>query len=120
MPTLPPEFHILYVQNHLVIIAMIPGIIVLLLTVIGIPLVGVSITLLGLYGYLAKIIVGSALGDSLSKKFNWKISKSWAFIIGLLLVYLVKLIPVVGAVAGVVIAWAGLGAILIHIFSKKE
>lgn len=106
--------------GFVIVIATIPGIIVLLLTIVGIPVLGVSLALLGLYGYLAKIIVGNALGNALSTKFNWKIGKSWAFVFGLLAVYLVKIIPVVGAIAGVFIAWAGLGAILIHIFSKKE
>ncbi len=106
--------------GFLIVIATIPGLIIMLLTVIGIPVAGLTILLLILYGCLAKIVVGSAVGNLIVKKFNWKMNNFGAFAIGLLVVYLLRMIPVAGVFVSMAVSWIGLGAITLHIFSKKD
>lgn len=106
--------------GFLITIAAIPGLIVLLITVVGIPVAGLTILILLLYSYLAKIVVGLALGNFISQKFNWKISTYWAFALGLLVICLVRLIPIVGPLAGTVVLWTGLGALTLRMFSKTN
>lgn len=106
--------------GFLVTIATVPAIIILLITIIGIPVAGVAIVVLTLYSYLAKIIVGSALGIWISAKFKWKTSFYGAFVIGLLTIYILKMIPFAGALVWMVVAWAGLGALTTRMFSKSE
>lgn len=106
--------------GFLVTIAFIPGLIILFITIIGIPVAGLAITMLSLYSYLAKIVVGVAFGDWLLQKFNWKMSIFWAFTIGLLVIDILKLIPFAGFLVGLVVLWTGLGALTIRMFSKSE
>lgn len=106
--------------GFLVTITFIPGLILLLITVVGIPLAGIAFLLMILYSYLAKIVVGSAFGVIIAKKFNWKVSAFWAFALGLLLIDIVKLIPFVGFLIGLTVLWVGLGALTIRMFSKSE
>ncbi len=106
--------------GFLVTIAFIPGLILLLITVIGIPIAGLALLMLLLYFYLAKIVVASSFGDWLSQKFNRKMSAYGAFAFGLAVVYLLQLIPLVGFLTGLVILWAGLGALTLQTFSKSD
>lgn len=106
--------------GFLVTIAFIPGIIVLLMTIIGIPVAGLSILIMLLYTYLAKIVVGSALGKWVSAKFNWRTSEYGVFALGLLVIYVLKSIPFLGFLTGLVVLWSGLGALTLQIFSKSN
>ncbi len=106
--------------GFLVSIAFIPGLIILLITVIGIPLAGLAFLMLLLYSYLAKIVVGSAFGSWISQKLNWKISTYGAFAFGLLIIYLLGLIRVIGFATGLVVLWTGLGALTLRMFSKSD
>lgn len=106
--------------GFLVSIAFIPGLIILLITVIGIPIAGLSLLMLLLYTYLAKIVVSLPLGSWISKRFNWKMSTYGSSAFGLLTIFIIRMIPVVGPLAGLVILWAGLGALTLTMFSKAE
>lgn len=106
--------------GFLVTIALVPGLLILLITVVGIPVAGVAVVVFALYSYLAKIVVGSALGNWLSPKLKIKISVYGALALGLLAFYIVKMIPFVGGLAGLVVLWAGLGALSLRMFSKSE
>jgi hypothetical protein len=106
--------------GFLISIAFIPGLIILLLTVVGIPLAGVAFLLLLIYMYLAKIVVALPVGNWISNRFNWKISVFGACIFGLLTIYIVKIIPIIGGLSGLVVFWSGLGALILNIFNKSE
>ncbi len=106
--------------GFLVTIAFIPGLIILLLTVIGVPLAGLALLMLLLYSYLAKIVVGSALGNWLAQKFSWQLSTYGAFALGLFAFYLLKMIPLVGALVCLTVLWVGLGALTLRVFSKSD
>lgn len=105
--------------GFLVMIGILPGIVILLLTVVGIPLIGIVILLLMLYGYMAKIIFANALGIYLKEKTKLKTGNLMTFTIGLILIYLIKIIPVIGGIFGMLVFWVGLGSIVVGIFKKK-
>jgi hypothetical protein len=106
--------------GFLVAVATIPAIIILLITIIGIPVAGVAIVVLTLYSYLAKIVVGSALGNWISAKLNWKTSFYGAFVVGLLTLFVLKMVPFAGALVWMMVGWVGLGALTIRMFSKSK
>jgi hypothetical protein len=106
--------------GFLVTIAFIPGLIILLITVIGIPLAGLAFLMLLLYSYLAKIVVGSAFGNWVSQKYNWKMSTFGSLAFGLLVFYLIKQIHIIGFLTGLVVLWIGLGALTLRIFTKPN
>ena len=104
--------------GFLVTIAAVPGFILLLVTVVGIPLAGVSFLVFLLFAYLAKIVVSQPLGEWISKKLNWKISFYGASAFGLLTMYIIGVIPFFGPLVGLVIFWVGLGALTLQTLSK--
>lgn len=105
--------------GFLVVICLVPGLIFLLITLIGIPLAGLVLLLFGLYSYLTKIVVGKILGNWLATKFNWKLTSFWTLVVGLGAFYILKLIPVIGFIAGLTVLWSGLGAYAIRFVAKK-
>lgn len=106
--------------GFLIIIAFIPGLIVLLITVIGIPIAGLAVLWIIFYSYLAKIIVGAALGVWISEKTHIKMPEFLAFALGLVIIYLLKTVPIIGFLSGVTVLWVGLGALTLQLFSKPE
>jgi cytoskeletal protein CcmA (bactofilin family) len=106
--------------GFLITISLIPGLIIMLITVVGIPLAGLTLLMVFLYGYLAKMVVGSALGAWMCGKFNWKSSLYGELVLGLIAIYILKILPVVGLLSGLVVFWAGLGALTLRLFSKPE
>lgn len=105
--------------GFLVTIALIPGLLFLLITIIGIPLAGLVLALLALYSYLVKIVVGKVFGGWMAKKFNWKLSPYWTFVVGLGGITILEMIPVLGCVTGLAVFWSGLGAYGRRFFVKK-
>ncbi|OGM08522.1 hypothetical protein A2Z67_02210 [Candidatus Woesebacteria bacterium RBG_13_36_22] len=106
--------------GFLVTIALVPGLIILLITVIGIPLAGLALLMFLLYSYLAKIVVGMTFGNWISQKLNWKMPTYGTLAFGLFVFYLIKQIHVIGFLAGLVVLWIGLGALTLHIFTKAD
>jgi len=106
--------------GFLIIIAAIPALIILLVTVIGLPLAGLAILILSLYIFLGKLVVGGAVGNWIAERFHWKINTFWPFALGLLIIYLLKLIPIAGGLIGFVVLLLGIGALALQSFSKSE
>jgi hypothetical protein len=106
--------------GFLITICTIPALLLLAITVVGLPVAGIAIVVLTLYSYLAKIVVGSALGGWISRKMKWKASAYGAFALGLLVFYILKFIPYVGGLAGLVVLWSGLGALTLRMLQKAE
>lgn len=106
--------------GFLITIAFVPGILILLTTVIGIPLAGLAVLFMFLYWYLAKIVVGSALGSWMANVARWKLSPFWTFVLGLFAIYVLKLIPFIGFLTGLAVFWFGLGAQALTLLSKGD
>ena len=82
----------------------------LLVTVIGIPLGTILLVTYFVYIYLSKILLAYWAGDFLRRKADKKTSDYWTFVIGLLLYYIITLIPVVGPFVTILTLMFGLGA----------
>jgi hypothetical protein len=106
--------------GFLVTICTIPALLIMAITIVGLPVAGIAIVMLTLYSYLAKIVVGSALGVWISQKMKWKVSTYGAFALGLLAFYILKFIPVVGGLAGLAVLWSGLGALTLRMLQKAD
>ena len=106
--------------GFLITISFIPGMILLLMTVVGIPIAGLAILLLLLFVYFSKIVVGLSFGNWCVKRFNWKMKTFSTFAIGLLVYYLVRFIPFIGGLAGLIVLWVGLGALVLSSFSTSK
>lgn len=104
----------------LVTLLMVPALLLLAVTVIGAPLAGVTLMLLLLFFYLNKLVVGLCLGNWLSKKLSWKASTFGAFALGLLGLYILKIIPVVSVFTNLAILWVGLGALTLNLLSRAK
>lgn len=89
-----------------------PFFVILMMTVIGIPLAGILLPLYLIDLCIAKLVTSLYLGryatDYLGKK---KVSVYAAFTLGLMLYYLLRLVPVVRVVVRIGALLAGLGAI---------
>lgn len=105
--------------GFLLIVGLVPALIFLFISIVGIPLAGLTLLLFGLYTYLSKIVVGRVFGNWLAKKFNWKLSAYWVFVVGLVAIYILRVIPVVGFLTGFAVLWSGLGAYAVRFVAKK-
>lgn len=106
--------------GFLTMISFIPGFFILLITVVGAPVAMLALLVLLIFIYLAKIVVGLALGNWISGKFNWKTSKYGAFVLGLLSIFILRAIPVIGFLSGLLVLWVGLGALIQSVFAKAK
>lgn len=119
--TLTKSFWKSFGIGFLIIVATVPALIIMAITIVGLPLAGVSLLVLCLGLYLAKIVVGFSLGKWIALKFNWKkLSTFWVMTLGLFIIYILKVIPVVGWLSSMVVVWSGLGALAIRTFSREK
>lgn len=91
-----------------VLLLVIPAaIIFLIITIIGIPLAFITLSLYILAIYFSKIFVGLAIGKIISSE-KW--SNLWSMTLGILILSLIALIPFVSGIVGFVVVLLGLGA----------
>jgi hypothetical protein len=91
-------------------IAMVFITLVLVMTLIGIPLAIISTIVWILYMYLSRVFVFVAIGMKVSEMLNTKSRLGAQMIFGLLVYYVLTLIPVIGGITKFVTAFAGAGA----------
>lgn len=107
--------------GFLVFITFFPAILILLISMVGIPLIGVSFLILFLFIYLSKFVVSLSLGNMIAKKFNWnKLHSFWIFTLGLLAFYLLKAVPVAGGLISFLAVTVGFGALTINLFKGNK
>lgn len=106
--------------GFLVTVTAVPALIIAAVTIVGLPIAGVAVLLLSLYSYLAKIVVAAALGAWTTTKLKWKFQTFASFSLGLLAIYILKMIPLVGFLTSLTVLWAGLGALTLNVFVKNE
>jgi hypothetical protein len=101
--------------GFLIVVAAVPLFLVLALTVIGLPLVGLLIPLFCIELHVAKLVSAYALGSFVTKQFSWhKMGVYAVFSIGLILFYLLRAVPGIGWITSVLFTWTGLGAIWLY------
>ena len=64
--------------------------------------------------YMAKIIVGLAIGQKIMTFFDKKLSMRLSFTIGLILYYILSIIPFIGFVFWIIAGLIGFGALLLQ------
>ncbi len=107
--------------GFLITVAALPAFTVVAITIIGLPLAGVALLLLMIGIYLAKIVVGFALGNWILAKLKWnKLSVFWIMAFGLLIIYILKAIPVIGTLTSLAVLWVGLGALALRTFTRPS
>lgn len=102
----------------LISILTIPALILLSLTVIGIPLAAVVLPLYLVLLYLGKIVFSFALARTVSTRASLKMTPLMEMFVGVTLLHLLKLIPVGGYFIGMIATWIGVGAIYLSVRKK--
>ena len=87
--------------------------IILPFTIIGIPMSIILLMIYGLYIYLIDIFVASWLGCVIFTPFGIKPKKYVAFLVGMLAIWLLTIIPILGGAIQFVITLSGMGALLL-------
>jgi len=87
-------------------------IVLLLITLVGIPLAALAGLAFAIYLILTKVTFGIALGRIINDKLNWKLSLYWSAAIGIIITDLIVLIPIIGWAVGVFVVLWGYGALL--------
>jgi cytoskeletal protein CcmA (bactofilin family) len=86
---------------------------ILFATVLGIPLALILTAAYLIVLYWGRIFALHGLGDAICRLFRASPRPGWAFVLGLVVYYLVALIPVIGWMVTLLIVLSGLGAELI-------
>ncbi|MDZ4229142.1 MAG: hypothetical protein U1C50_02710 [Patescibacteria group bacterium] len=95
-----------------------PALLLLMLTGVGAPLAFILGGLLAIDLYLAKLFAAMAMGKVISHNFGWKkLSPQAVFFVGLVVYYLLRLIPLVGFFVGLLACLSGLGGLWLY---KKQ
>jgi len=101
--------------GFLVSVLALPALILMAITVVGLPLAAITFALLLITLYFSKLVVGLWAGNFISEKFGWKKMSFYAsFTLGLLVVYLLKSLPFIGFFISLVVTLTGLGALSIY------
>lgn len=101
--------------GFLIIVFAAPVLLVLALSVIGLPLAGLLLLLLCLCLHLAKLIASYALGRFIASQFSWhKMGVYAVFFTGLAVFYLLRALPGIGWVTTFLFTWVGLGSLWIY------
>ncbi len=107
--------------GFLMIVFAAPVLLVLALTVIGLPLAGMLLLLLCVELHLAKLISSYALGRFVARQFNWnKLGVYATYFVGLAIFYFLRAVPGIGWVASFLFTWVGLGAIWSYTKSHQK
>lgn len=85
----------------------------LAITLVGIPLVLVIAPLFGLLVYLSRIFLSLHLGAKVLHRLNLAKGQPWALFTGLLIYFLLSLIPVIGGITAFIFTTLGLGAFVL-------
>lgn len=107
--------------GFLIIVFALPVMLVLAISVVGLPIVGVLIPLFMVCLALAKLIISYALGRFVARQFNWnKIGIYAAGFLGLVIFYFLRAIPGIGWITSMLFTWVGLGAIWLYVHSHLK
>jgi cytoskeletal protein CcmA (bactofilin family) len=105
------------------VIVVVPLLIVLIaITLVGIPIAVAGLAIYGILFLIAKVFVGITIGLVLlgTLKKTGRISLGWALVVGMILLAICFKIPVVGWIV-YILAWAiGAGAMTMLLFRKKS
>ncbi|MFC1625864.1 hypothetical protein ACFL1Q_02400 [Patescibacteria group bacterium] len=97
--------------GFLILVLTVPLAFIVMLTGVGASLSMIVLALFGIAVYLAKLVSSLALGAWLSNRFGWKKMNIYTnFVLGLVLFFILKSIPVVSGLTSLLFTSVGLGA----------
>ena len=85
----------------------------MLITVVGIPLGLLTLVSVAVIGYVAQVVVDYWIGTRIARQFGWKLQPAWSFLLGLVIMFAVSWIPILGPLAKMLAMILGSGAILL-------
>jgi len=91
--------------------------VILLITVVGIPLAFILLALYLILMFLARLFVIFWAGAVIFERTGRKVHEVWALVVGLIVYYVITLIPIIGGLATFFVSLFGLGA---AVLTKKE
>lgn len=89
------------------------ALLLLLVTIIGIPIAVFLIFILAVFFYTAKIFVSFVIGQLILKQFNKDFHKIWSLLVGIIIYGIFTAIPILGWLISMTVGLIGAGAILI-------
>ena len=93
-----------------------PALLLLMLTVIGIPLAMVALPLYLIMLYMGKIVISLALARTLFSAASFtKVTPLFELFVGITVLHLIKLVPMGGYLISMVATWIGVGAIYLSL-----
>lgn len=97
-------------------------IVLVMLTVIGIPLGVITGLIYGVSLYLSRIVVAVFIGTWLSKRLGWaEIHKGlWLFLLGLLILMALMQIPYLSLLVRLLVVFAGIGALVLSWLPERS
>ncbi|PIT89126.1 MAG: hypothetical protein COU27_01960, partial [Candidatus Levybacteria bacterium CG10_big_fil_rev_8_21_14_0_10_36_7] len=90
------------------------AIIILFVTLVGIPLAMIGLFVYLTFLYVARIFVMFWVGEKIFELAKKKARYGWVFVVGLIVYYLVTMLPIVGGLIVFVSTSVGWGAMLIR------
>ncbi|MFA5878551.1 MAG: hypothetical protein WC860_00045 [Candidatus Margulisiibacteriota bacterium] len=100
-------------------VLIVPIALVLLISIVGIILIPIEIIIVLLMFILGFIVMAHLIGEKLLKALKSKNeSIIWSTLLGLIILWLILWIPVIGALVKIVIVTIGFGAIILTFFQK--
>jgi carbonic anhydrase/acetyltransferase-like protein (isoleucine patch superfamily) len=107
--------------GFLIVIFAAPVLLILSLTVIGLPLAGLLFLLLLIAMFVAKLSASYVLGRFVTAQFNLNKTGVYATaFIGLSIFYLLRAVPAIGWIVSMLFTWTGLGAIWLYTRSNLK
>lgn len=91
--------------------------VILVISVVGIPIALILLALYFLFLYIANIFTINFLGRCLSRAFSFQLKDGWVFLSGLLIYTILASIPLIGNVTTFIAFLLGLGSL---VMAKKE
>lgn len=92
--------------------AAIPMLLLLIITIIGIPLAFAGAVVLMAAIVLGTVAVGQWVGTAFAEKMKWSLRPVWTGLLGIALLMLVSLIPFIGGMIHIGVHLLGLGAVI--------
>ncbi len=97
-----------------------PALVLLMLTIIGIPLAMIALPLYLIFLYAGKLVVSMALSRTIFSALSYaKATPLFEMFVGVTLLHLLRFVPVGGYFVGMLTTWIGVGAIYLSLKQNK-
>lgn len=104
----------------LALIVTIPILVVVAITIIGIPVALIGGVLFAAAIFAAPLFVSLALGEAVAARFQWSRNPYADLFVGILVLTLIELIPVVGALIHLLVILLGLGGLVLVALASRH